>query len=86
MLLQSDIDNLYLLPACPAEWCDYIRISGLMAKGNRRVEFSVSNGTLTEFKIYGTLPKRVCVNSKDVTDKFTVFAGGVELIEKISIH
>lgn len=85
MILQSDVNTVHLLPACPVEWRDYLSVSGLCARGARKIEITVQDGSVTLCKIYGTTPKRIYLNSKDVTDKFEKIDGGVGLSGKISV-
>jgi alpha-L-fucosidase 2 len=54
MLLQSEDNNIYLLPALPAEWPEG-EITGLCAKGGYVVDISWEYGQLTKAKI--TVPK-----------------------------
>ena len=85
MLLQSDEDTLHLCPACPSEWRDYVKVSGIRAKGDRRVNFLLTDGILKECEISGTAPDKIYLNSKDVTDKFVKTADGVSLREEIEL-
>ena len=68
MLLQSDIDTVHIIPALPSSWTD-ISVSGLIAKGKRKVSFKISGGKLVECKIVGAAPKKVYVAGVDVTEK-----------------
>ena len=85
MLLQSDEDTLHLCPACPSEWRDYVKVSGIRAKGDRRVNFLLTDGILKECEISGTAPDKIYLNSKDVTDKFVKTDDGVILSWEISL-
>ncbi len=58
MLLQSTMDTVELLPACPPEWQN-IRVTGLCAKGGRVVDFATADGELVSLRIRGTRPARV---------------------------
>ncbi|MBE6595615.1 MAG: glycoside hydrolase family 95 protein [Ruminococcaceae bacterium] len=70
MLLQSDMDTVHILPACPAVWQD-IDLRGLRAKGGRRVSLTLSGGALAECEIEGSRPLRILFAGEDVTDRFT---------------
>ena len=70
MLLQSDTDTLYIIPALPSVWND-MSVKGLRAKGNRNVSLTVHNGELTECEIDGSMPSRIFVGGKDMTANFT---------------
>lgn len=65
MLLQSDVDTVHIIPALPTEWKD-VTVSGLRAKGKRKVSFKVKDGKLIEYKITGTPPKKVLVAGKEI--------------------
>ena len=69
MLIQSDVDTVHIIPALPTVW-DNIGISGIRAKGNRKVSFRVSNGRLTECEIQGSMPTKILVAGEDMTDMF----------------
>ncbi len=69
MLLQGDMDMLHIMPALPKEW-NNIRVSGLRAKGNRKVSFVVRDGILTECRIFGEKPSKILIAGKDSTDLF----------------
>lgn len=47
MLMQSDGENIYILPALPKAWPEG-HVSGLVAMGNIEVDISWKNGILTE--------------------------------------
>lgn len=52
MLLQSDGENIYLLPALPDKWkSGYVK--GLAAKGNITVDIEWANGKITDYTLYG---------------------------------
>ena len=65
MLLQSDVDTVHLIPALPTEWKN-VTVSGLRAKGKRKVSFKIKDGKLIEYKITGTPPKKVLVAGKEI--------------------
>ncbi len=84
MLLQSDLDTVHLAPALPAEWGN-ISVSGLCAKGKRRVSFTVCGGKLTECEITGSMPKKVLVAGKEATPFFSKSKNGCYLHTPIDI-
>lgn len=52
MLLQSDGEHIYLLPALPAAWKNG-SVTGLAAKGNVRVDLRWEDGKLTDYTLHG---------------------------------
>ena len=52
MLLQSDGENLYLLPALPEKWRSG-SVKGLAAKGNVRVDIDWQNGQIVSYRVHG---------------------------------
>lgn len=52
MLVQSDGENVYLLPAIPKKWSEG-SVKGLRVKGNASIDFSWENGKVTYFKLHG---------------------------------
>lgn len=54
MLLQSDSENIYLLPALPDCWSDGF-VKGLREKGNITVDITWHNKKVTDYKIHGDL-------------------------------
>ena len=57
MLLQSDEDNIYLLPALPDDWKDG-SVKGLAARGNVTVDIEWKAGKVTDYTIHGQLGNR----------------------------
>ena len=78
MLIQSDTDTVHVIPAIPKEW-DNISVSGLRAKGNRKISFTVCDGELTECEISGSMPSKIIVAGRDMTDRFTPNEKGAKL-------
>jgi len=78
MLLQSDLDNVHIIPALPTEWSD-VTVSGLRAKGKRKVSFKVEGGKLTECRIKGNAPKKIFIAGEDMTERFVISEGCAEL-------
>lgn len=56
MLLQSDGENIYLLPALPDKWKSG-SVMGLAARGNITVDIEWENGKITDYKIHGDANK-----------------------------
>lgn len=52
MLMQSDGENIYLLPALPDKWANGC-VRGLRARGNVTVDIEWSNNKITDYKIHG---------------------------------
>ncbi len=82
MLLQSDSDSVYLLPAVPAEWKN-ISYKGLCAKGKRTVSLKKENGKTVFCKITGSAPDKIFLEGKNITHLFVktsnalVFTGNI---------
>lgn len=56
MLMQSDSENIYLLPALPDKWKNgYVK--GLRARGNVTVDIEWKDGKVTDYKIHGDSSK-----------------------------
>lgn len=52
MLLQSDDENIYLLPALPDKWKSG-SVKGLAARGDVTVDIEWTDGKITDYKIHG---------------------------------
>lgn len=81
MLLQSDVDTVHIIPALPSEWSD-VTVSGLCAKGKRKISFKVEGGKLTECRIQGPAPKRIFVAGVDATERFVLDGNVRKLINE----
>ncbi len=77
MMVQSDINELCICPACPSEW-DNLAVSGICAKGGRVVDMVLKNGALSECIIHGTKPEKIFFKGKDVTKNFQKTDRGYE--------
>ena len=51
MLVQSDGESIYLLPALPSEWKEG-SVKGFRVKGNAKIDFSWKNGRITDYKLH----------------------------------
>lgn len=60
MLLQSDEEHIYLLPALPDAWAEG-SVKGLAARGNVTVDMQWKNKTLTDYTIHGDLGDRTVI-------------------------
>ena len=58
MLLQSDGETLWLLPALPARWKSGC-VKGLRAKGGAKVDVTWKNGKITAYSVTGGKPCKV---------------------------
>lgn len=51
MLVQSDGESIYLLPALPSEWKEG-SVKGFRVKGNAKIDFSWKKGRITDYKLH----------------------------------
>lgn len=51
MLVQSDGESIYLLPALPSEWKEG-SVKGFRVKGNAKIDFSWKDGRITDYKLH----------------------------------
>ncbi|MBR5423870.1 MAG: glycoside hydrolase family 95 protein [Clostridia bacterium] len=58
MLLQSDGETIWLLPALPKKWAAG-HISGLRAKGGAKVDIEWKDGRITDYAVHGGKPCRI---------------------------
>ena len=58
MLLQSDENEIRLLPALPSKWKNG-RVSGLRANGGAKVDIEWKDGVITDYKITGGKPRKI---------------------------
>jgi len=72
MLLQSQQDEIHLLPALPAEWASG-SVAGLRARGGFTVDLAWADGRLTEVQLQASQRRRVVVLAKGAMG---VTAGG----------
>ncbi len=75
MFLQSEADAVHIIPALPNEF-ENVGVKGLNAKGKRSVTIKVRDGKLVYCKINGSIPKKITICGKDMTDKFLPVSDG----------
>ena len=63
MLLQSDSENIYLLPALPDKWKNG-SVKGLAAKGNVTLDIEWADGKVTDYTIHGNSEKLNIIKCK----------------------
>ncbi len=80
MLLQSTLDTVHIIPALPSEWKD-ISVRGLSAKGKRKVRMTIKDGKISSCEIVGSMPSKIYVQGKDMTEKF-VYENGKAVYTK----
>ncbi|MBR2432680.1 MAG: glycoside hydrolase family 95 protein [Clostridia bacterium] len=80
MLLQSSPDTVHVIPALPTEWAT-ASYRGLRAKGKRTVSAVIENGELSECELKGSMPQKILVAGKDLTDRF-VYENGKAIYRK----
>jgi alpha-L-fucosidase 2 len=68
MLLQSQENQIRILPALPAEW-DHGQVKGLKARGNFTVDIEWKNNKLEQLRIksYGNLPCKIIYGKKEIS-------------------
>ncbi|BAL88208.1 hypothetical protein AMIS_29880 [Actinoplanes missouriensis 431] len=71
MLLQSDGEEIELLPALPSTWRDGA-VRGLRARGGFTVDISWSDGRLHEARVYADRPTRTRLRYRDTVIEVTV--------------
>nr|WP_300849388.1 glycoside hydrolase family 95 protein [uncultured Schaedlerella sp.] len=75
MLLQSHLDEIYLLPALPSSWKEG-RVTGLCAEGGFEVDICWQDGKLKEAILYAKKGGRAVLRCRE---KLTVSAAGKEV-------
>ncbi|MFB9840760.1 glycoside hydrolase family 95 protein [Mucilaginibacter ginsenosidivorans] len=66
MLIQSHAGYIGLIPAIPAAWKSYGKVSGLRARGNFTVDMEWRNGKITSYRITSPSPRKVKVKVNGV--------------------
>ncbi|MCD8312537.1 MAG: hypothetical protein LUC24_00065 [Bacteroidales bacterium] len=74
MLVQSDRDNIFLLPACPDEWSEG-SISGLRTRAGATVDFTWKDGRITSLTVHAHASQPVTVHTGDTQIPLTLTAG-----------
>ncbi len=88
MLLQSQENQIRILPALPAEW-DHGQVKGLKARGNFTMDITWENHQLKELRIesFGNLPCKIIYGDHEVSfdakeNELYVFNENLKLINK----
>ena len=82
MLLQSDDDGVYLLPALPEAWGSG-SVSGLCARGGFEVAMTWANGALTGVDILSGAGKDCCLCYGDRTVVIETNEGGTYSLDTL---
>ena len=76
MLLQSDLKNIYILPALPDAWHSG-KVSGLCARGGFEVSMEWKNGALLRVKVLSKLGGKCCLNYRGKSRSFSTSKGKI---------
>ncbi|MCD7713925.1 MAG: glycoside hydrolase family 95 protein, partial [Prevotella sp.] len=79
MLIQSDESNIYLLPACPAEWASG-SVKGLLTRCGATVDFSWENGRIILLAISSATQLCATITANGVAYEVNLPAGGTKKI------
>lgn len=75
MLVQSDGDEIYLLPALSDAWAASGEVKGLRARGGFEIDMAWKNGQVTQIQIKGTPGGETTVHFNGLHKKVTIQAG-----------